>query len=724
MAIDSIIPTRRSSAQCRSSSTITAGWRAGKRGQETWPGTGHLLADSLWLDLVERVVRHRQVGAGSQREEGGLAFAGADSDRLERLLDGLPELLDGVVDRLIERDSAGRAEDLAERPEGDALPGREAPAAKHKHTLVAVGRRGDDLAQHPALADAGRAAQDHQARLTCLDGLVEQAQQRLELPLAADHGRLETNAARVVRGLASQAPSCDRFTLALDDKLDRILEGKDVSRCRPCPLAHQDRARLGRLLQTRGDVDRDRPRRGTGRPARAPTGASTSPVLTPIRTLRRTPWRASNSSFRRSISASISVAALRARIGSSSRADGHAEHRQDRVADVLLDGARPALDDSRHRCEVVLRAGRGGARDRAARRGRSTRSRRRTGSSRSCVPRLDGGRTSRGQRRPAVRAEARVGRNGRAARGASRGCPARPIGRRAIHVYQPPASRSSRCSTRAATTRRYSAVDRTSSIGWISAASVEAAWSAVSARGAAPSRTRSVSVARMGVAATEPNARRTSRQTPPSGRQDRHTTTFEIAWARRVPTFLKRTWRPCGSGMRTRSDELVVAPRGLAIAGPEVVRGDCSFAGGAAEHDLRVGCQQHRQRVAGRGRVDDVAADRAAVLDLRRADRCRGLDQRRQMLLAQVGAPNVRVGGQRSEHQVAVVDGDAAQLVQPPQVEDALGWRSQLAGDLDHQVGAAGDRPPAVARRQQAIGLGQAGGRLERWFGGHQITGS
>ena len=56
-----------------------------KRGQETWPGTRHLLAHSLRLDLVERVVRHRQVGAGSQREEGGLAFAGADSDRLERL---------------------------------------------------------------------------------------------------------------------------------------------------------------------------------------------------------------------------------------------------------------------------------------------------------------------------------------------------------------------------------------------------------------------------------------------------------------------------------------------------------------------------------------------------------------------------------------------------------------------------------------------------------------
>ena len=47
-----------------------------------------------------------------------------------------------------------------------------------------------------------------------------------------------------------------------------------------------------------------------------------------------------------------------------------------------------------------------------------------------------------------------------------------------------------------------------------------AAWSAVSLRGAAPSRTRSVSLARIGVAATEPSATRTSRHTPPSARQE------------------------------------------------------------------------------------------------------------------------------------------------------------------------------------------------------------
>ena len=47
--------------------------------------------------------------------------------------------------------------------------------------------------------------------------------------------------------------------------------------------------------------------------------------------------------------------------------------------------------------------------------------------------------------------------------------------RRSSPDHQPPASRMRRWRTRAATSRRYSAVERTSSIGWSSAASVSAA---------------------------------------------------------------------------------------------------------------------------------------------------------------------------------------------------------------------------------------------------------
>ena len=63
--------------------------------------------------------------------------------------------------------------------------------------------------------------------------------------------------------------------------------------------------------------------------------------------------------------------------------------------------------------------------------------------------------------------------------------------------------------------------------------------------------------ARIGVAATDPSARRTSR---PLGRRRRSPsrqpsaiTTLLIDWARRVPTLRKRSSRPASSGIRMRS---------------------------------------------------------------------------------------------------------------------------------------------------------------------------
>ena len=56
----------------------------------------------------------------------------------------------------------------------------------------------------------------------------------------------------------------------------------------------------------------------------------------------------------------------------------------------------------------------------------------------------------------------------------------------------------------------------------------------------------------MGVAATDPRATRTFRQTSPSAHQATAITTLEIACARRVPTFRNRTRRPMGKGTTTR----------------------------------------------------------------------------------------------------------------------------------------------------------------------------
>jgi len=79
--------------------------------------------------------------------------------------------------------------------------------------------------------------------------------------------------------------------------------------------------------------------------------------------------------------------------------------------------------------------------------------------------------------------------------------------------------------------------------------------------GARPSSTASVAAARMGVAATDPNASRTSVQglgacngvpSRPS-RQPTASTTLLIDWARRVPTLRKRISRPAISGIQIRS---------------------------------------------------------------------------------------------------------------------------------------------------------------------------
>ena len=54
-------------------------------------------------------------------------------------------------------------------------------------------------------------------------------------------------------------------------------------------------------------------------------------------------------------------------------------------------------------------------------------------------------------------------------------------------------------------------------------------------------------------------------------------------------------------------------------------------------------------------------------------------------------AADLGVGGQRAEDQGAAVDADAAQLVQRHRSRTRSGGVAELAGDLDHQVGAAGD---------------------------------
>ena len=170
--------------------------------------------------------------------------------------------------------------------------------------------------------------------------------------------------------------------------------------------------------------------------------------------------------------------------------------------------------------------------------------------------------------------------------------------------HQPPASRMSRWRTRAATSRRYSAVERTSSIGCSSAASVSAAQVGGLGRRRAALEAASVAVARIGVAATDPSASRTSVQGEAGlpSRQPSATTTLLIDWARRVPTLRKRSSRPASSGIRMRSSSSSGARAVLPVGRPELGGRDRPLAADGAQHERRVGGEQDRQRVAGRAR--------------------------------------------------------------------------------------------------------------------------
>ena len=82
----------------------------------------------------------------------------------------------------------------------------------------------------------------------------------------------------------------------------------------------------------------------------------------------------------------------------------------------------------------------------------------------------------------------------------------------------------------------------------------------------------------------------------------------------------------------------------------------------------------------GRRGVGDVAAERAPVLDLGRPDRRGRLDQGRQQSSRQTAERRiVRVRRQGPERERVAVEGDPAQLVEPPQVEQPLRRLAQLA---------------------------------------------
>ena len=136
-------------------------------------------------------------------------------------------------------------------------------------------------------------------------------------------------------------------------------------------------------------------------------------------------------------------------------------------------------------------------------------------------------------------------------------------------------------------------------------------------------------------------------------------------------------------------DELVRLERVLLHADEELGERQRRSPRTLAISHLGVLDEERRQRVAGRRRRAEVAADRAAVADLRRADRARRLGQRRQRA-GERPLHRLGVGEPGAEDERAVLARPPAQLRDLVEVDQRRRARA-VEVELDEHVGAALD---------------------------------
>ena len=153
-----------------------------------------------------------------------------------------------------------------------------------------------------------------------------------------------------------------------------------------------------------------------------------------------------------------------------------------------------------------------------------------------------------------------------------------------------------------------------------------------------------------------------------------------------------------------RHDELAGVEHRTLGAGEEVGDGHQPPTVRACDLDRRPERDQDRQRVAGRGRRREVAADRRGVADLRRADRTRGVRERGNEVGDRI-ALELRERRGRADHDRRAVDADSCERRHPSDGHDPR-ERSASVVDLDHEIGSA--------REDRRIGI--RGQRRERGF--------
>ena len=250
-------------------------------------------------------------------------------------------------------------------------------------------------------------------------------------------------------------------------------------------------------------------------------------------------------------------------------------------------------------------------------------------------------------------------------------------------------------------------------MGLISSMTVRAASSAAAVSGMRPSRTASVRGTRIGRAATEPSATRTSCQAAgPSGAvarpprdRDEHLGDGQGPPGADLPEpdLAVRHERDAHGGK-----QLARFQRRLAVAGPELGRRDQAAPGRAhgLEHGVRH--QQDREEVARRRCRHAVATDGAPVPDRDRPDDRGDLGQDRQRRVHEGRAAELLPGDEGAEHQLVVADLDVAQLVEAAEIQHRPQARPAVR-ERHHDVGAAGHGEELGARGQALQRVPQRG---------------
>jgi hypothetical protein len=299
--------------------------------------------------------RHVRVFQADRIREGSTRTRRVGGDvRGDQLVPDLPDLLDGELGRIRVEDAGLRLEDLPEWPVGDALPVGEAAPVDQERRPRQSHRPARELLDQPRLADAGVSVDGDQLRPPIRGAPVEHAPHHRELGHPSDHRRaVEASVgplrrARFGHVLVEQLVGADRLLLPLQGQPTQLPE-RNVARSPDRSLAHQDLTGLGALLQSRGDVHGipgDEPFSRTGDRASdddACVDADAHRQSDRVHVLERTVKPIEATSHPQGSSERPRwVVLVRGR---------HAEDRDDRVADELLDDPAFGLDLPAHRRE-------------------------------------------------------------------------------------------------------------------------------------------------------------------------------------------------------------------------------------------------------------------------------------------------------------------------------------------------------------------------------------